>query len=231
VRLLDPRPPYPAIETYLLAAVPRAGELINVAIRGTLYLYKVEWVFINPFDKVSQVNVAISRTDQPTWPLSNSQPTNTNQQDARQNNPFDQFIKAQLQLFEKGESYSKVIILLGYAGIFAVWNYVKDVLTVKGMMLSAISVGISLLVYVSWEIMLMYGRATAHNNFNRLIFKTPEEFAKAYEEFSENNRKQMVADVRFWRVMLLITIGFGYAGTLLLLYNAAAKLTGLPQLP
>jgi hypothetical protein len=77
----------------------------------------------------------------------------------------------------------------------------------------------------------MATRAFRHHKFNLLINKSPSEFFKALEDLRLTERSSMIRDAWAWRFILFATAGTGLAAALLLLYNVAAKLIGLPQWP
>jgi hypothetical protein len=122
-------------------------------------------------------------------------------------------------------------MLGAYAGLFAIWSFSKDVLTSRTTEWVAILAGISLLIYITWEITGMVSRAIRHHQFNLLVNKSPSEFFKALDDLRGTERSRMIRDAWAWRVILVITVGSGYLAALLLLYNAAAKLIAWPQWP
>jgi uncharacterized membrane protein (DUF485 family) len=222
VRIVDHRTPFPDIAFLKLAALPRPGDLIKVQTGGGSPLYKVEWINFDPYLEF-QVSAGCS-------PLA-SGPAAVAADDAGMKQRMDDYIKTRLQLFDKAEAYSKAMILAGYAGVFGLWSFVKDVLTARATEWSALLVGISLVIYVTWEIIAMVYVVTMHDEFNRLALKTTTDFFNALDAFNNKLSSAAIQYTQVWRVVLGATVLFGYAGALLLLYDAAAKLAGMSQLP
>jgi hypothetical protein len=144
---------------------------------------------------------------------------------------INEFIQQQDQFFQKFEAYSKTIIALGYAGLFAVWGFVKDHLQHRAVVATASLVGFSLIIYIASEILEMQLRGLLHYRFNKAIEARPADQANAINDFLKQARTAQRRGAARWRVILPQTVLPGFAGALLLLYNAFADLTGLPQWP
>ena len=186
VKLIDGRHPFPILAVYRLLAVPRPGDLINIDIQGRRPSYRVMWVNFDPSDTISHVTLGC---------LPNEIAGSAGQADeAKLKERMDDFIKSQLQIFDKLDAYSKAIMLGAYAGLFAIWSFAKDGLTARTTEWVAILAGISLLIYISWEIVGMVSRAVRHHQFNPLINKSPSEFFKALDDLRLTERSRMIRE-------------------------------------
>ncbi len=58
----------------------------------------------------------------------------------------------QTQAFDKSQSYNNIIVTLGYAGFFAIWNFTNDNLVEFDRALIALLLGFSLLVFITWTL-------------------------------------------------------------------------------
>lgn len=219
VKVVDARPPFAPLATLGLTTVPRAGDLITIDLAGRRVSYKVDFVSCEPYDNVADVTLAC---------LPNQPATTSNQLDPAKVN---EFIQSQDQAFQKLEAYSKTIIALGYAGLFGVWAYVRNVLSHRAIVATALLVGFSLLVYVVWEVGSMIQRTQLQHRFNRLLLNNPADQAKAISDYLVLIRADQTRAVSIWRVVLVLTVIPGFAGALILLYNILADLIGLPQRP
>jgi hypothetical protein len=63
VKIVDAREPFPILAIYNLLAAPRPGDNISIAIENRLATYKVSFVNIQPFDKVSHLTVGCLPVD------------------------------------------------------------------------------------------------------------------------------------------------------------------------
>ena len=199
--------------------VPRPGDLITIDLAGRRVSYKVDFVNFEPYDAVAHVTLLCS----PSQPAATS-----GQVDPAKMN---EFIQSQDQTFQKLEAYSKTIIVLGYAGLFALWGFVKDHLSHRAIVTTAMLVGFSLIVYIAWEVALMIQRTLLHHRFNRDVKAHPADPARAITDFVEQTRDAQIRGTGMWLVILVLTVVPGFAGALILLYNVLADLTGLPQWP
>jgi hypothetical protein len=221
VHLLDARPPCPVLAEYVLVSVPRPGDLIKVMIGNNRFaVYKIEFVNFDPFNKV-QIALGCTVSDNTGHELD----------DNKMKERMDAAVKSQIQIFDRAQAYSNAIVVAGYAGIFGVWTFTKGTLTPHATDLIAILIGVSLLLYISWEIYSMVIRAVTANRYFKLISKSPMEYFKLAAEYEADARSVSAHTMVIWKSILFPTIGTAYLGALLLLYNAAARMLGLPQWP
>lgn len=219
VRVLDSRSPFAPLSLLGLTTVPRPGDLITIDLAGRRVSYRVDFVNFEPYDALADVTLGCS-PNQPAAAVGQVDPAKINE-----------FIQSQDQAFQKLEAYSKTIIVLGYAGLFAVWGFVKDHLSHHAVVATAMLVGFSLIVYIAWEVGGMVQRTLLHHRFNQTIKTHPADPAKAITDYLEQTRTGQIRATYIWLVVLVLTVGPGFAGALILLYNVLADLTGLPQWP
>lgn len=222
VLIVDSRQPFPELALYTLDAIPRRGDLINIAITGKLVGYKVDFVTFNPFNERNQITLGCSFSA-PTIAAA-GEPIDLKER-------MDQVVKAQMQVFEKAQAYSNALTLGGYAGIFAVWTFSRGVLPLRTTNAVIVLVGVSLILYVSWEIFGMIQRAAGAERFLALVDKSPTDFFQIFGQQEAENRRIARRYFLAWKVVIIPTIITGYAAALLLVYNAAASIFGFTQWP
>jgi hypothetical protein len=222
-RLIDARSPFPLLDNFKLAALPRQGDLINVQTStSSLVGYRVQFINFNPYQEY-QVTIGCLPPEEAPSPSGVSA--------AELKERMDNFVKSQLQVFERAQAYSNAMILAGYAGIFGIWSLTKDTLTKNTINVVAILIGISLILYVSWEIYGMILRANSSLRFQKLIGKQPAEFFKLASDYEADQRSIGARAAVHWRIAVIPSIVLGYVGALILIYNFAATLIGLRQWP
>ncbi len=227
VRVTDARAPHKLLDIYALDATPRVGDGILVRMDETdrRVAYRVSYVNHDPFNTRAQVTVGVMPFDAEAAPSS----TITGIGDAKER--MDQIVKGQVQIFEKAQAYTNVIIAAGYAGSLALWNFAKPNMTPRGVAWTVLLIGISLVAFVTWEITLMIYRATAMAAFGKAVRKQPTDFFRLLDEYNAEQQQRAAKNYILWKVTLAPTILMGYAGALLIIYNAAANIVGLPQWP
>jgi hypothetical protein len=102
--------------------------MITVDLAGRRVGYKVDFVNFEPYDAIAHVTVGCSP----------NQSTAGVQGDPAK---INEFIQSQEQSFQKLEAYSKTIIVLGYAGLFGIWGFVKDHLSHRAVLATAMLAG------------------------------------------------------------------------------------------
>ena len=135
--------------------------------------------------------------------------------------------------FEKAQAYVTVIILAGYAGAFAIWSATRAALPLKTNIVIALSLGVSLVVFIIWEVSAMIFRAINFQKFRPLILKKlpPEKF---FEELKIIQDKEAIANVRLmraWSIVLGISVCTALFAIGVLFYNFMAVLVGLSFWP
>jgi hypothetical protein len=219
VRLVDGRPPFPQLARYRLLAVPRPGDGIFIEVDGRRSPYRVSFVNFDPFNDINHITISC---------LPNDTRGAGGVNDANLKEKMDEYIETQHRFFERAEAYSKAILVAGYAGVFAIWGFARDVLSARATEWSAVLVGISLLLYITWEIAQMVSGTLRRYRFNLLVNNDPRDFFKTLANHKATERSMLIRDNRNWLIVLIPTVVFGYAGACVLLWNVAAKLIGSP---
>jgi hypothetical protein len=122
-------------------------------------------------------------------------------------------------VFEKAQAYSNALTLGGCAGIFAVWTFSRGVLTPRTTNAVIVLVGVSLILYLSWEIFGMIQRAAGAARFLVLVDKSPTDFFQIFGQQEAETRRIARCAFIAWKVVIIPTIITGYAGALLLIYT------------
>jgi hypothetical protein len=211
IKVIDAREPNAPLATLFLNAVPRPGDRIMIDLAGRRVIYKVDFVSFEPYDATAHVTLGCS-PNQPTAAVQ-SDPAKVNE-----------FIQAQQQSFQKAEAYSKTIIGLGYVGLFAISSFVKDHLSHRAVLWTAMLAGFSLIVFIAWEIWLMIWRTRLQDRFNRAIRDRPADPAKAINDYVEQMRNDEIRGTRVWRVIQILTVFPGFAAAFILMCNVLAEL-------
>lgn len=218
-------PPFPLFGILALPGVPRPGDMLQVQSVGTPQLGRVDWITFTPFDPNSAITVGLSFNAA----ANQGQATLPAQQDL--NAQMDRSIDFQDRIFEKLTAYTNVVMLAGYAGLFALWSYTKEDISRTCSDLVAILLGISVFLYVTHEIFGGYIRSrniVAHAK-NRP--KDPSEYFANEKLISDAEARLLAKSAVIWKLVYWPTVLCAYAALLILMYNLLAKLLGLPFWP
>jgi hypothetical protein len=148
------------------------------------------------------------------------------------------------QSLERAKQYTTVVITLGYAGMFGIWSFCSGVVPKNVHAATGILGGISLLLFIIFEIVKMYAmQAIAVKLLNAIgDFSQPVDPATAAAMLMTRVEQQRLAqrdNQKLMRRLLLVwpyffwpTIATGFGAMFLLLYNLAASLSGMmPYFP
>lgn len=174
------------IEERISNIIPRAGELIHLKCYDGHAVHKIIDV-VHPISELfDSVIICVKPTDQIA-----EVPKKQEVSAGSITNPSEEAKK----IFEQAKNYNNVITLAGYAGIFAIWNMVKSDMDKITSGKTALLVGFSLVLFVTFEIIGMIGRAL-------IISHTDIENSKIARvgEFIE------MAQHRLWAIFLVATI-------------------------
>jgi hypothetical protein len=217
MRVIDARSPWPTLTTIFLNSVPRPGDSITIDLGDRRAGYKIDFVRFDPND---DIQVALGCL-----------PSQSGAAGQIEQAKINEFLQTQEKAFQQAEAYSKTMVTLGYAGLFGIWAFVKDHLSHRAILVTALLAGFSLIIYVAWEVGQMIHRTTLQLRLNRALKEHPTDQAKAINDFVERTRAGMVRGGHIWMVIQILTVIPGFLAALVLIYNVFADLTGLLPRP
>ncbi len=122
-------------------------------------------------------------------------------------------------VFDKALAYTNVILIAGYVAFFTVWGNVKSLLSPTEMRLTALSVTISLLVFVAWEVTKMILSSRNLKGLLEVVNSTPQDFDSKLRRQQERERRFNIRFLRFWPVVLVFTILPALVGVIVLIWT------------
>ncbi len=152
-------------------------------------------------------------------------------------NQMDQAIEMQIQVisaaYDRAATYANLIIFAGYAGTFTLWSFTKDYLPEQAAITIALMVGISLFIFCGWEVYKMIYTSSSLRRHSGIMLQdlSSDEFDQATQDAKIQTSTEAVKLYRYWIFILIFTIPLGFGGALLMFYNFAANLIGLPYWP
>lgn len=150
---------------------------------------------------------------------------------------MDQEIEMRTQIisaaYDRAATYTNLIIFAGYAGTFTLWSFTNDYLPEQAAITIALMVGISLFIFCGWEVYKMIYTSSSLRRQTNIMLQglSPDKFSQAMLNAKVQTSKEAVKLYRYWIFILIFTIPLGFGGALLMFYNFAANLTGLPYWP
>lgn len=121
-------------------------------------------------------------------------------------------------VYDKASAYTNIVMTVGYAAVFGIWQLMKDHLTYGQNLLVAVLVIISIMLFAGFEVYKMISHAFFFRRLNKILTNFPgneqgEAWKIAWNEYSTN-------ESRIWVYFLIPTVlsGFGVGFLLLLLF-------------
>ncbi|WP_039019026.1 hypothetical protein [Halocynthiibacter namhaensis] len=154
-------------------------------------------------------------------------------QQIQQQYEFQEHIEHQLQdtleqrivainntLFDKAAAYNNIVISFGYAGFFAIWNFVSEGMHPWDTALIAILLGSSLQLFIYWTL-----KVSLHNVYT--VKLAAEAMAESYQSSGEKVDAILLAEQNAgeksiilqgqWFPVFLVTVVTGFGSGILLL--------------
>src|ERR1700730_12876635 len=128
-------------------------------------------------------------------------------------------------MFERMQSYSRVIIGLAYAGLLAIWSATKQVLPERLLVWSGLLIVLSILTYVVFEIVQMF-------LYNWMSWRYADEVAKkglavALYENRRREKRIRASHLLLWLITFVIAALAGCSATGILVYAFCRRLLRL----
>ena len=145
------------------------------------------------------------------------------QQDKR----VDVMIEITSALFDKAIAYTNIIIIAGYIAFFTIWGNMKDTMEKNEMLISALAISFSLVVFVFWEVTKMIIHAHISRGLMRVINAPPQEFEERLQEQQKAEQQLNIRILRAWYPILVLTVVPALVGAGVLLWSFGRQLFGL----
>lgn len=190
-------------------AIPRPGDIVYLKEKTPSPFYAVQWVSFDPHSDNWGVIIGCS--------IPKVQPA-----PSPQNISIEKLRAAdsdfQSRVFEHAKGYSNVILLAGYAGLFAIWGFVRSDLSKFEAGLVAILTGISLIIYVSYEIYSMVIKSVV---MQKAIFVSEggnDNYIERLERARLDIFKTTSTGIKVWKWCILIASLLAYGSAIYLGY-------------
>lgn len=131
----------------------------------------------------------------------------------------------QKSIFDTAMTYSKAMLGLGYGGFFALWAGTKSHLGPRSVLWSALLIGISLFLYIVFELTQVALISFSMANFAKTIDESGEEIAiNGYHRRSSKNASQLL---NAWKFVFVACTLIGLTGGIILIIAIVASLRRL----
>jgi len=132
-------------------------------------------------------------------------------------------------LYGHNKSYTDLVIAAGYAGSFAVWQFVERFISVKARFWAALLLLLSLTFFVSYEVQKMVRDSWKMRHLGQAMLQLPE--SRRLEALQAILLRNQLLDALMWTFIVIPAVATGLAGGALLLAVFVAKLFGYVLLP
>jgi hypothetical protein len=133
------------------------------------------------------------------------------------------------EFYSHTTNYSNLIIAAGYAGAFAVWQFMGQAVTANVRLWSALLLLTSLILFVGHQVQGMLREGWRMRHLSDALLQLPA--ARRLEAAQALFLRNRLQDGRIWIFVIIPTVACGLAGGLLLLISFIAKLFGYQFLP
>ncbi|RBO82646.1 hypothetical protein [Marinomonas aquiplantarum] len=117
--------------------------------------------------------------------------------------------------YEKGSSYSNLIIIAGYIGFFTLWGSLRKELPSWAILVSGFCILLSLLIFICFE---LYKMIELSIKMNRISKRLQNSFENTIAEVKIIEENSALRSSRVWIYTLIPTVFFGLSAGFVLLY-------------
>lgn len=144
---------------------------------------------------------------------------------------LDRRLKFASEAWGYASAYDTAITVAGYGAFFALWAGVADDLTPAARAITVVLMAVSVLLYVTWTMLLMLVRHSWDGEFVRAMeIEDVRAAIEVWDDIEDRKRKRLLAiQNRWWGLVFGSAVVTGFAGAFVLVYNCLAVATGLPQ--
>ena len=130
-----------------------------------------------------------------------------------------ELLDRQTQIFDKALNYTRVVLGVGYGGFFVLWSGTRHYLPVRSVIRSAMLIGISLFLYIAYEVLqagwfsylaIKFAKAAASANSAVQVATALEQSSKAM------NRGNRVIAI-LWAIAYIGALLSGFGGVAVLI--------------
>jgi len=138
-----------------------------------------------------------------------------------------EFIDGQKEIirstYEQARSYNNIIIMGGYAGLFAIWSFTKNDLERWQSIAVGLLAILSVLSFVLFEIYGIWLRSTQTSNLMKQL-QEAEKLNTYPAEYGKQEMKRVETLVKVWPFFFFVTLGTGVLAGGILIWSFVTKL-------
>lgn len=152
-------------------------------------------------------------------------------EDELQANLEQRLLAFQSQLFDKAASYNNIVISFGYAGFFAIWNFVSTDLHSWDTAVIAVLLGSSLLVFIGWTLTIAFLNSFSTRKLAAVYtkeFESKDEKLEAIALEEEQISRKHMKLLKAWFVVFFFTVTTGFLAGVALIVLMLGQVIGVP---
>lgn len=133
----------------------------------------------------------------------------------------ERIIEIQSRIYERGMAYTNLIMIAGCASAFAIWNITRPQLPPATTIVVATFLGLSLIVFVFFEVYKMAVMTSHFYKFGRTLAaaKSSNDFLVRHAAFEKNLHENSMAFKYAWIFCLWFCVITALAALTILVYN------------
>ena len=145
------------------------------------------------------------------------------------NQLLDRQIQVQSTLFDKSATYNNIVVTLGYAGFFGIWNFSRNLINPSESKFLLTLLGFSLFLFVIWTVVTSFFVSLSNMKVGNALMADLlpiEKFQLLNKVEAEIKRSQLIYFLS-WYWVFLLTLATGFLAGLLLLLLMVLDLIGI----
>jgi hypothetical protein len=143
---------------------------------------------------------------------------------------FDRILELQSRSFDKVVTYNNVVLTLGYAGFFAIWNHFRGELHPWDSKALAALLGVSLLLFIFWIVLGSFRFSRQGIRMAKILNQSDVSVSERMRQLDDLGRVTAKSDMVYiasWYFVFTISLLSGFAAGLILLALVILNVAGI----
>ena len=132
-------------------------------------------------------------------------------------------VKILTSSYDKATTYTNLVIVAGYAGLFALWHVTKEHLSRNQTLSAALLLLVSIIVFVLFEIYKAYYTSSSLLGYSQIVNRPENQnslakLASEIERYRLEDQRRGIWFGKSWLVVFIVTTLTGLGSAVILLY-------------
>ncbi len=141
-----------------------------------------------------------------------------------QQDQVDAYVNLYGRLFDRAAAYTTGVIVAGYASIFAVWGFTRDLMPPTLSAISGLLLLVSSMTFVLWEVFSNIRNTRLFRDIAKRLHGDPDSTLAALQQYEKERRQGALESAGGWWTVLVVTLVTAVGALGVMLWSLASSL-------